>query len=479
MKPLLVGQQGVRLRKLTDAQCQRIHQASLRLLDRVGIEVDHEPARDLLAGAGARVEGSRVRLGEGLVERALQSSPAGFTLHTRDGEPVMPVSGTHVFFGCGSETLHVIDHRTGERRPSSLADVEEGVRLVDALPNLDFIMSLFVPWELDPGVAYVEQFKAMLVHSTKPSLFVSPASRDVRHMVAMLEAVAGGAEALVAKPRGLCYINVTHPLRHAHDDLEKLLFVAAKGVPFVYNPVVLRGMNSPITVAAGHAIGNAGELLGLVLSQLVNSGCPLALSGGTVDKLDMRTLVDVYSAPENRVTFCEMAHFYDKPHFGLGGGSDSKAVDGQAAAEAALTILAEALAGSNLIHDVGYLESGMSNSLAHLVACDEIIGWVRRFMDPVVVDDETLALDLIEQVAPNGEYLTQRHTRARFRDDWYPKLHDHRRHDAWAKDGSRTLEQRAAARAEELLASHRVPPLEPAVLAAVEAAMGADLGEKP
>ena len=118
-------------------------------------------------------------------------------------------------------------------------------------------------------------------------------------------------------------------------------------------------------------------------------------------------------------------------------------------------------------------------SLAHLVACDEIIGWVRRFMDPVVVDDETLALDLIEQVAPNGEYLTQRHTRARFRDDWYPKLHDHRRHDAWAKDGSRTLEQRAAARAEELLASHRVPPLEPAVLAAVEAAMGADLGEKP
>jgi trimethylamine--corrinoid protein Co-methyltransferase len=468
MKTVLQGQRGVRFHKLTPEQCALIHDASCRLLETVGVEAHHERAREILLGAGATVEGTRVRLPRHLVDRALAQAPKSFTLHSRDGEPVMPVGGTNVFFGNGSETPNILDHRTGERRHGTLADVAEAVRVLDALPNIDFVMSAFVPWDLDPQVAYVRQFEAMLRNTEKPFLFLSPSSVDVAAMVAMLEAVAGGAEELRARPRGLGYINVTHPFRHEWDDLEKLMFLAEKGVPYVHNPMALRGASGPITKAGSIAVGNAGELFGLVLAQTVNPGCPASVSGGTADKLDMRSMINVYSAPEDRVAYAEMARHYDLPHFGLGGASDSKLVDEQSAAEASLTMLVEALAGSNLIHDVGYMESGMSNSLAQIVICDEVIGWIRRFMDPIVVDEETLALDLIERVAPLGDYLGEEHTMAHYHEDWYPGLFDQSSHDKWVKGGSLSLGEKAARRVDHLLETHPVPDLPADVLEEIE-----------
>ena len=468
MKQPLIAQHGVRFQKLTREQSEAIHGASCRLLETVGVEAHHERAREVLAAAGAQVDGTRVRVPRRLIDWALEVVPKTFTLHSRTGDPVMPVGGDSVFFGNGSETPNIIDHRTGERRHGSLADVEEGVRVLDALENIDFLMSLFVPWELPPQAAYVTQFKAMLANSTKPTLFLSPSGEDVRAMVAMLEAVAGDEEELRQRPRGLCYINVTHPFRHEFDDLDKLIFVAEKAVPYTYNPTALRGASGPITAAGCMAVGNAGELFGLVLAQLVNEGCPATLSGGTADKLDMRSMVDIYSAPENRVCFTEMAHFYGVPHFGLAGASDSKTVDEQAVAEASLSLLVEALAGSNLIHDVGYLESGMTNSLAQIVILDEVIGWIRRFMEPLVVDEETLALEVIERVAPLGDYLQEEHTLTHIYEDWYPGLFDQSNHDRWVKGGSQSLGEKAARRVGELLESHEVAPLEKDVLSLLD-----------
>ncbi len=467
MKDILVGQRGVRMQKLTTEDCRRIHEASLRLLANVGVEVHHEGALEIFREAGASVDGTRVRLHRELVEWALEVSPNGFTLHDRGGAPVMPVTGTNVFFGPGSETPQMLDHRTGERRNPVLADVAEGIRVVDALPNIDFMMSLFVPWDLDPSVAYVEQFKTMLMNSTKPPLMVTPSPDDVNKMVGMLEAIAGGEQQLREKPRGMLYINVTHPFRHEFDDVEKAIFAARKGLPFTYNPTVLRGANSPITVASGLAVAVAGEMIGLVLSQLVSEGAPFAFAL-SVDKLDMRSMVDVYSAPENRVTFVEMANFYDKPHFGLGGSSDSKVVDEQSVGEAVLSLLTEAMAGSNLVHDVGYMESGISNSLVQLAICDEFIGWVRRFMDATEVSDETLQLDLIERVAPMGDYLSEDHTLEHFSEDWYPKLLDQSTCDRWLKQGGKTLRERAEERVDHIIETHQVEPLAPEILAAID-----------
>jgi trimethylamine--corrinoid protein Co-methyltransferase len=215
-------------------------------------------------------------------------------------------------------------------------------------------------------------------------------------------------------------------------------------------------------------LANAGELAGVVLSQLKREGAPIIISGGTNDTIDMRTLVGSYAAPENRVVFMEMAHFYNMPMFGLGGGSDSKLPDEQAAAEAALTLMTETLSGANLIHDVGYLASGMTSSLSHLVVCDEIIGWIKRFTQEVEVSDETLALDIIDEIGAEGQYLADPHTTKHYRNDWYPKLFDRQNIDGWRAAGESTLGERAVQKAQKILAKHQPEPLPDDLLAALD-----------
>jgi len=261
---------------------------------------------------------------------------------------------------------------------------------------------------------------------------------------------------------------VAAPLRHDTESLRKLLFLAEKGIPATYTPVVLRGLSGPVTLAGALALANAGELAGLVVAQLKREGAPIILSGGTNDLADMRYLGDVYAAPENRVLFMEVGHRYGLPLFGLGGCSDSKLPDQQAAAEAALSLLTETLAGSHLIHDVGYLDSGLTYSLEQLVMCDEFINWIRRFMQGVPVDDEALALDLIDELGPDGNYLGQPHTVRHYKEDWYPALLDRQNYDGWLAAGGKSLRERANERVRQILAEHRPEPLPPDLVAALD-----------
>jgi trimethylamine--corrinoid protein Co-methyltransferase len=182
----------------------------------------------------------------------------------------------------------------------------------------------------------------------------------------------------------------------------------------------------------------------------------------------MRTLVGSYAAPENRVMFMEVAHQYGLPMFGLGGGSDSKLPDEQAAAEAALTLLTETLSGAHLIHDVGYLASGMTASYEQMVICNEIINWIKRFVEPVEVNADTLALDLIDEIGADGQYLNTPHTSEHFRQDWYSRLFNRQNIGDWEKSGSTTLRQRAVTQVRKLLAEHQPDPLPDDVISALD-----------
>ena len=162
-------------------------------------------------------------------------------------------------------------------------------------------------------------------------------------------------------------------------------------------------------------LANAGELAGLVIAQLKREGAPIILTGGVNDMLDMRTTVDSYADPNNRVMLVELAHSYDLPIFGLAGCSDSKVPDEQAAAEAAFSIILETLAGSQMMHDVGYLEGGMCNSIEQIVICDELIAYTKQFMKGLEVNEETLALDLIDEIGPHGDFMGSDHTREHYR----------------------------------------------------------------
>ena len=451
---------GLQFRKLSDDKLERIHAASLEILERTGVRLYEKQALELLKSKGVTVEdGNRVRISSQLVEWALSTAPKRTVLYDRHGKEAMQLEGNNIFYGTGSDCPNVIDLLSGERRPGILQDVVDATRVCDALPNIDFLMSFCIANESDPQTYDRHQMRAMLMYSTKPILFVTLDFAGCVDAVKMAEAVVGGAEALRCKPLCACYINVSGALRHNEEALQKLIFLAERGLPTTYTPVVLRGATGPITAAGAIAMANAGELAGLVISQIKREGAPVILTGGVNDMLEMRTAIDCYSDPTNRVMLVEMAHRYGLPIFGLTGCSDSKLPDEQAAAEAALSILLESMAGAQMAHDVGYLDSGMTNSIEQIVICDEIIAYTKHFMKEVEVNEETLALDVIDQIGPDGDFISSKHTHKHFREDWYPKLFERRNYDGWKKAGGKTMRQRAREKALDILQHHTPEPL--------------------
>ncbi len=441
--------------RLTESQCRQIHEASLEILERVGVRLDLQEAIDMLKKAGARVdEDNLVHLPSPLVEEALSTAPKQVVLHDRQGNPVMPVEGYRCFYGPGSDCLNIIDHRNGKRREPVLKDLEEGIALCDSLSNIDFVMSMVLPSDVDKAFADRYQMEAMLSHTTKPIIFVAYEFEGCVDCVEMAEVAAGGADVLRRKPNIACYINVVSGLRHNKDALEKLLFLSSKKLPALYIPSSTGGVNSPITPVGSLALDYAGVLVGLVLAQLKQEGAPVIVPGMPSGQLDMRTMVSTYCEPE-RGHAQALAHFYGLPMFSLGGASESKTIDQQAAIEATLTLMAATLTGGNIIHDLGYLESGLTFSLAQLAICDEIVSWFKSFSQEFEVSTETLGLDVIAEVGPEGQFLNTKHTLKHYRERWYPKLFERSTYDSWSKEGGKNLVERAAESVERILVEHK------------------------
>ena len=352
--------QTARFQRMSEEQCQKIHWASLEVLERTGIRLYEQEAIDLVSKAGAHVsDGNLVRIPSGLVEKASVTVPRRVVLCDRHGNPVMPIESAgrtgsaRSFFGPGSDCLNIIDHRTGTRRSPVLQDIIEGMTVADALPNIDFVMSMVLPADVPQAVSDRYQMEVMLNHTTKPIVFVTNEFSGCTDAVEMAEAVAGGADALRLNPFVACYINVTTGLRHNQEALQKLLYLADKGLPALYIPVGLGGATAPVTVAGCQVVWNVGALVGLVISQLKREGAPYVMAGWGSNMLDMRTMVQPYANPDRQGIAQAMAHFYGLHMFSLGGCSDSKCLYGQAAIESALTLMTTALSGSHILHDLG------------------------------------------------------------------------------------------------------------------------------
>jgi trimethylamine--corrinoid protein Co-methyltransferase len=215
----------------------------------------------------------------------------------------------------------------------------------------------------------------------------------------------------------------------------------------------------------------AEGLCGLAIAQLERPGTPF-LFGSGAGPLDMKTTVATYFSPEHMrhcMAIADLAHYkYHLPVWGFAGCSDSKLADIQAGAESAMWFLWTELSGANLVHDVGYIESGLTCSLELMVVSDEIIGAVRRLLEPFEVSPQTLALDVIDEVGPGGDFLATSHTMKHFRQCWYPNVFDHQTHQAWAEAGGRSATDRATELAREILSSHRPEPLPSSVLEALQ-----------
>jgi trimethylamine--corrinoid protein Co-methyltransferase len=440
--------------RISAAQCEAIHAAALSILERTGVRLSLPAAVERLRDAGAAVrDGDLVRIPPALVAWALERAPSSVTLYDRGGEAAMTLDGTRTFYGPGSDCLHVLDHRDGVVRAPTMDDVRDAVRLVDRLDDLDFVMSMFLPVDVDQRVADRHQMRAMLTGSRKPIVFVTYEAGGCVDAVAMAEHLAGGVEELRRRPSICCYVNTATALLPNTEALEKLLFLAERGLPMLFVPGAQAGVSTPVTAAGSLAEITAGILSGLVLAQLTREGAPFIVKGWGGGGLDMHTMVYPYATPDQRSGCVAMARYYGLPSFALAGASDAKLVDGQAAAEAALTLAVETLAGADLVHDLGYLESGMTGSLAQIVVCAEIVSWLRHLQRPIVIDDETLALDLVVELGPGGQFLAAGHTRRHYREQWYPRLMDRQTREAWQGGGGGTLAERAGSRVDDLLAA--------------------------
>jgi trimethylamine--corrinoid protein Co-methyltransferase len=438
-------------RGMTDDQCRLIHCASLDILERTGVLLYHQPALDLFRKAGCRVDGNHVRFPVHLIEWALRTAPSRIMMYNRFGRPVMPLGDRIATFGTGSDCLHILDYRDGQRRRAVLQDVVDGLRVAEALPNIDFVMSMFLPSDA-PEAAEVRQMEVMLSYSAKPICFVTYEWEGMAEIVAMLEAAVDGAEELRSRPTAILYLNPTTAFRHNEGALRKLMYAAEKHLPCIYLPDVQRGLSCPITFAGAMACHNAGQLVGVALSQLVSEGAPIILNSAHPSTIDMKTMVIPYAEPEGRMYDLDLNSYYRLPVFTTSG-ADSKLLDEQAVMEVAFTLFAAAVRGGNMIHDLGYLESGQTGSLELLVIADEMVSWLKRYLQGPVINEETLAMEVIHENALKGDFLQTDHTLRHVREGWRPGLLDRRAYDRWVAAGATSMRRRAAERIEAILGS--------------------------
>ncbi len=451
------------MRRLTLQQARKVNEYALRLMEGAGCEVQSEEAVDILASAGCDVGNpKRAKIPRRLVSQALEAAPSLIEVCSREGQPAMRLTKGFSYYGTGSDCPTTIDLHTGRRRPSTMEDVGGLARFCDALPNIDFVMSFGIATDASPGHNFVRQYDAMLSNTTKPTIVTGHGRNDMKTMIDMAAAAAGGTEALRAKPSLILYSEPLSPLVHTEMGLSKCLVCCESGIPFIYIASPMMGASSPATLEGTLVQTVAESLTGLVIFQAKQPGAKF-IFGGDASVLDMRTSIFSYGSPElNAINaaLADMAHFYGLPFFCIAGSTDSKVLDAQAGLEYALSIYDATLNGCNIIHDCGYLESGLTSSYESVLFADEAISLVKSMLRPLRFGDATVPLGLIDQVGPGGNFLMEEHTLANFRKVfWFPRFLDRRRHEEWQRSGSKDLRAALNEGAKKIVEEHEPHPL--------------------
>jgi trimethylamine--corrinoid protein Co-methyltransferase len=463
---------------LSQDQLQELFDGVLHVLEVTGLEVQHAEARAILEEAGAWVDGERVRVPSHLVKKALASAPRSFTIFARDGNPKhnIRIGPGRAHFGPGPTPPNFIDIETLERRPYVKDDARIVARICDALPNIDFVESLGTVNDVHHELSASYEFAEMFPNTSKPIVAWSFGKDDAEdiHQIAIAE--AGGQRAFEQRPNYVHYCEPLSPLVSTEEAMDKLIFCARHRVPVIFTPCPLAGGTAPIT-AAGIIVQAAAESwMGLVVAQAIQPGLPFFM-GGVLSVMDMSAMILSYGAPELALMMAgstELAHFAGLPLWQTGGCTDSKTLDEQAALEGSLSCFFSALTGGDLCHDVGYTESGLTGSILQTVMMDEAIGYSRRITRGIEVNEDTLAVDVIHDVGPNGHYLREPHTRRHFRTEfWYPNLCDRRNFEEWDMMGRSTMRDRVIERAHQLLATHEPSPIKPETKEAIARVLAA------
>jgi trimethylamine--corrinoid protein Co-methyltransferase len=436
-----------RLSVLSQEQIGQIHSATLELLERTGVLITHPRALELLHGAGARIEADRAHLPAWLVEDAIRTAPSRVVLGRRDGTRSVFLEEDKVWFGPSLDCVDYLDPLTGERRRFSSRDCRVTSTVADALPNFSWVMTIGMADDVPPDIADRVIARQVLTYCEKPLVFCCKDVNSTRDIYEMYLLVAGSEAQFQQAPTCVHYSEPISPLLYYDPAVEKILFCAEKGIPLINYPAPQGGSTAPATFAGEIVQGSAESLSGLVLAQLVRPGAPF-IYGAFATIMDMKTTVFSYGAPEMSLmvaALAQMAQHYRLPFFGTAGCSDAKFPDEQAAAEAAFSCLSSALSGANLVHDSGWLDHGSVASPAYMVLVNEVLHMVNQYTGGVPVNDDALALDLIDKIGPGGHYLLEDHTLKHFRNVWYSNLFDRSIYDQWLAQGGKQFGERLLA----------------------------------
>lgn len=444
-------------RVLSDAQIEKLYQAALACLQRTGVDVFNEEARDLLGSAGANVVGMRVRIKADIIHDCLSMAPRSFTIWGRDDTQRIRLEPNRVFFGPGPTCTYFMDPRTGERRKARLGDPATTARVCDALDNIDYVMSLGLIEGVTPSLASVYEFAEMITNTGKPVIPWAFNTNHLKDIYQMALAVTKSEDAFRHRPLFALFSTYQAPLIHTDNDLANCLWAVEHDIPVIYAGGELVGLTAPITGAGLLVIHLAAALSGLAILQLKKNGARIC-TGGVPVPIDLRSARTAYGGPEMSLysaAASEIYRYLKVPFFGTAGASDAKVMDLQAAIESTMQVIMSSLSAANMVHDIGFLDSADIGSLEMLTLNDEIISLTKRVMRGIEVNDDTMMLDLIDQVGPGGEFITSEETAKRCRlEILNSKLMDRDPWPTWEKKGSSTMSDRIKERLHEILNNH-------------------------
>ena len=465
----LKGISGGQYKPLTDSQVQDIHRAALKMLERTGVEVDEPEALRLFQNVGAKIRDNRVRLSRSLVEDAVDWAPTKVLLAGRDPRWDLELEGKKVHIGTGGAAVAVLDIDTGQHRPAVLKDISNLARLVDALDNIHFYLVPVYPTDMGKDVVDINTYFASLTNTTKHVQAGVYSVEGIRVTVTMCEHVAGGAEALRERPI-VSFITswMISPMKFATDVTTLLIETCRQRIPVVLSAAPMAGSTAPVTLAGMLAQLTAEQLSGIVLTQLVRRGATVLMGPipATVDMSSGRYLGGSAEFGLTNAAMAQIAQFYRIPIYNSAGMTDAKIPDIQAGFEKGMSVVLAALAGSNFIHHAaGMLENMNLVAAEQFVIDNEIIGMALRVLKGVEVSEDTLALDVVDEVGPGGHYLMSEHTLQHMRSEfYYPSAVVNRKDwESWHADGRSDARERAKQVARQLLTDHKPQQIQPEI----------------
>lgn len=446
-------------------ELEAIHRASLRILADVGMNFLEPEARSLLAAAGANVEsdGERVRFDPEMVAERLQTCPSTFRLHSWNPERNLDIGGTNLAFGSVASPPNYAD-LDGVRRPSTRENYRELLKLAQMLNAVHFLGGYPVePGDVHASVRYLHAAHDALTLTDKVTHCYSLGRQRNRDVLEMVRIARGIDEAtLDREPSVFTVVNSSSPLRFDTPMLQGMIELASHNQPVVVTPFTLAGAMAPVTLAGAVAQQNAEALAGAVFTQVVRPGAPVVY-GGFTSNVDMQSGSPAFGTPEYVRTAMlggQLARRYGLPYRSSNVNA-ANTLDAQAAYESVFSLWGTVMGGVNfLVHGAGWMEGGLQASAAKMVLDADLLMMVSALLDPVVVDDDTLALDAIAEVGPGGHFFGVGHTQERFRDAFHrPMISDWRNYEAWNDAGRPDAAGKAAELARAFLAEYQPPAM--------------------